>query len=208
MLLYNCRWPRHQFCDQQVLLLVDYAYRDRFAWSRPLNTTPAAPNSPGQLPDSVNGSTQQQEAQPEQQLPPALVQRLGTGYNSTQGLPVQYINSTAVCQQPSAVCANASTNGTQNACLLAEYSRLDPDAVAGAGAETGAGVEAAAPAGRDYGISVILPAVLASVGECVSKHHIVLCWPAHALNCMLALLTIVGALQTQCRGWQPWGPGT
>jgi hypothetical protein len=99
---------------------------------------------------------------------------------------VQYINSAAVCQQPSAVCANASTNGTQSACLLAEYSRLDPDAIAGAGAETGAGVEAAAPAGRDYGISVILPAVLASVGEYLSKHR-----------AMLALLGVMGQTGSQ-----------
>lgn len=139
-----CRWPQHQFCDQQVLLLVDYAYNDRFAWSRSSATSNQT--------DSVNATDKGQQ---QQQLPEALVQHLGAGYAGT--FPVRYINSTFVCQQPSAVCASAPVNGTQSACLLAEYAQLDPDAAAG--------VAAAGDPGRNYGLSVVLPAVLGSVRE-------------------------------------------
>lgn len=155
----TCRWPRNEFCDDQVVLLVDCAYNDRFAWTQPgAGTSPAAAHAPtaGNA-DSVNATGQQQQ---QQQLPPALIERLGTGYNGS--LPVRYINSTVVCQQPSAACASApggGGNGTNNACLLAEYAALDPDAAAGAAAGGG-------DPGRNYGLSVILPAVLGSVGEC------------------------------------------
>jgi hypothetical protein len=143
------RWPRHRFCDEEVLLLVDYAYDDRFAWSpSPNASSPGAANET----DSANSPSQ---ARQQQQLPEALTQRLGPGYSDV--LPVRYINSTFICQQPSVVCASTPVNGTQSACLLAEYAKLDPDAAAG--------VEAAGDPGRNYGLSVVLPAVLVSVRE-------------------------------------------
>lgn len=149
-----CRWPHHQFCDQQVLLLVDFAYNDRFAWDNPAGSG-TGDAAAAAAPDDTNATAQQQR----EQLPPAVTSRLGSGYSSS--LPVHYINSTFVCQQPSAACADAPSNGTRSACLLAAYARLDPDAAAGAGE----GAAVGAP-GRKYGVSVVLPAVLASVGEC------------------------------------------
>jgi hypothetical protein len=138
-----------------VLLLVDYAYNDRFGWTQPGS---AAATDPGAAPAPAARSTDSSNttAQQQQQLPAALVDRLGTGYNGS--LPVRYLNSTFICQQRSDACASTAgaTNGTQSACLLAEYARFDPDAAAGAVAAAGGG---------NYGVSVILPAVLGSVGE-------------------------------------------
>jgi hypothetical protein len=136
-----------------VLLLVDYAYNDRFAWGQPGSEAAA---KPGAAPAAAARSADSANTTAQQQLPPALVNRLGTGYNGS--LPVHYINSTFICQQPSLACASrpGTTNGTQSACLLAEYARFDPDAAAGAATAAGS---------SNYGVSVILPAVLGSVGE-------------------------------------------
>lgn len=160
---------KSQFCDQQLLLLVNFAYSDRFAWRDPAGSGTGAPAAAA--PDRTNATAQQQ-----QQLPPAVTSRLGSGYTSS--LPVRYINSTFVCQQPSAACADAPSNGTRSACLLAAYVRLDPDAAAGAGG----GAAGGAP-GRNYGVSVVLPAVLASVGECFQPAAVDVCQLLSACQC-------------------------
>lgn len=77
-----------------------------------------------------------------------LQQRLG------DRLPVHFVNSALVCHQPLTAC-------TGTPCLLSRYAAMDPD--------TAAGYVPAAPAsddpGRSYGVSVVLPAMLGSVGQ-------------------------------------------
>jgi hypothetical protein len=135
-----------------VLLLPDFAYLDRFAWTLPPNLPrseaidgikqelAAADQNPG------NGSSQNPN-----RLPKDLIKQLGPGYNGT--LPVRYINSAWLCQQPSAACAKEANLSAQKACLLQAYTLINPDVVG-----------EAAPSGN-YGVQVILPAVLGSVGE-------------------------------------------
>lgn len=78
-----------------------------------------------------------------------LRQRLGGS------LPVHFVNSVFICRQPSTVC-------TGTACLLAKYAEMDPDKAAG---YVPAVLSSASDSGRSYGLSVVLPAVLGSVGE-------------------------------------------
>lgn len=85
-------------------------------------------------------------------LPNDLIQQLGPGYNGT--FSVHYINSTWLCQQPSAECARQANSTAQKACLLQAYTRINPDVVG-----------AAAGSGGSCGVQVVLPAVLGSVGE-------------------------------------------
>jgi len=151
--LADCRWPQHRYCQQQVLLLSDFAYSDRFSWTLPTNTTRAAALAATAAHSQSNTTTQQGY------LPPALLQRLGPGYNGS--LPVHYINSTWMCEQPSAACTGQPTNGTGSPCLLAAYAELDPDAAATGPAAGSAG------SSNNHGVSVVLPAVLGSVGKAV-----------------------------------------
>lgn len=146
-----CRWPSYSLCMQQVLLLPDFAYNDSFGWTLPQNLT--RPDAL-QLMQSAAQDNQATNSTPEQQqkLPNDLVQQLGPGYNGT--LPVRYINSVWVCQQPSAACASQPNSTAQRACLLQAYTQVNPDRAA-----------AAADPGGNYGVQVVLPAVLASVGK-------------------------------------------
>lgn len=155
-----CRWPRYWLCKEQVLLLHNFSYTDLFGWGLPADNnaqTPPAPVGP------AGNST------PAQQLPPALVQRLGLGYMYTSGLKVHFINSTWLCGQPSAACASQPTNGTHSPCLLDAYAAFMNDSDAAAAAAEAAAAAAMQDPGN-YGVSGVLPAVLASVGEFVCLH--------------------------------------
>lgn len=87
-------------------------------------------------------------------LPSELVQQLGPGYTSGS-LPVHYINSAWLCEQPSAACTAVPNTSGQSVCLLQGYTRINPDVVGAAG-DPNAG-------GYNYGVQVVLPAVLVSV---------------------------------------------
>jgi hypothetical protein len=145
------RWPSSQLCQQQALLLQDFAYNDRFAWTLPSNLSrsdaiEAIQEELAAQQNPANGS-----AQNPNRLPSDLIKQLGPGYNGT--LPVRYINSAWLCQQPSAACAREANLTAQKACLLQGYTRINPDVIG-----------AAAPS-RNYGVQVVLPAVLGAVGE-------------------------------------------
>jgi len=137
---------------QQVLLLPDFAYNDRFGWTLPQNLTRPDALQLMQPAAQDNQATNSTPEQQQQQLPKDLVQQLGPGYNGT--LPVHYINSVWVCQQPSAACASQPNSTAQRVCLLQAYTQVNPDRAA-----------AAADPGGNYGVQVVLPAVLASVGK-------------------------------------------
>lgn len=120
------------------------AYDDRFGWSLPPNITRSA----------ALADMQRQEAAPSTdpaKLPAGLIQQLGPGYNGT--VPVLYVNSVWLCSQPSMECVVDPTTEAQRACLLTAYTRVNPDVVSG---QSGGGAS--------YGVSVVLPAVLGSVG--------------------------------------------
>lgn len=138
-------------CRQQVLLLHDFAYEDRFAWSLPPKLTrPAAKAVQAAATNTTNTPTDEDP----KALPEALVKQLGPGYNAT--LPVHYVNSTWLCERPSSECAQQPNSTAQKACLLQAYTRINPDVLAAA---------AAGGSGGSYGVHVVLPAVLGSVGE-------------------------------------------
>lgn len=147
-----CSWPGTVLCRQQVLLLHDFAYEDRFAWSLPPKLTRPAAKA---VHFAATANTTNTSADGDSKvLPAALVKQLGPGYNAT--LPVHYINSTWLCEHPSAGCVQQPNSNTQKACLLLAYTRINPDVLATA---------AAGGSGGSYGVRVVLPAVLASVGE-------------------------------------------
>lgn len=133
----------------------DFAYNDRFAWT----LTPNLPRS--EAIDAIQQELAAQQnpanasAQHPNRLPSDLIKQLGPGYNGT--LPVRYINSAWLCQQPSAACAREPDLTAQKACLLQGYTRINPDVVG-----------SAAPS-RNYGVQVVLPAVLGSVGELAAQ---------------------------------------
>jgi hypothetical protein len=103
-----------------------------------------------------NTTAQQQEV---------LQQRLGGS------LPVQFVNSVFICRKPSTAC-------TGTACLLAKYAGMDPDTAAG---YVPAGPASASDPRRSHGLSVVLPAVLGSVGElCCPCRHTTGQVPQHA----------------------------
>jgi hypothetical protein len=107
----------YELCKRPVLLLHDYAYSDRFGWGLPSEVTRSAAlaaNPAAAINSSSSNATHQ--------LPSQLQQRLGPGYNSS--VPVHYINSVFMCQQPSASCAHQPSEGIKSPCLLAEYAKI------------------------------------------------------------------------------------
>jgi hypothetical protein len=149
-----CSWPNYELCQQQALLLINYAYSDRFSWTLPSDLSRSDALGAMHQADTAAGQTlAPTAAQDRRKLPNDLIQQLGPGYTGT--FVVHYINSTWLCQQPSAECARQPNSTAQKACLLQAYTRINPDAVGAAAASTG-----------NYGVQVVLPAVLGSVGEC------------------------------------------
>lgn len=137
-----------------MLLLQDFAYEDRFAWSLLPNLTRPEAKAVHAARASNTTTTTPTDENPKA-LPEALVKQLGPGFNAT--LPVHYVNSTWLCQRPSSECAAQPNSTAQKACLLLAYTRINPDVLAAAAAAGGSG--------GNYSVQVVLPAVLASVGE-------------------------------------------
>lgn len=143
---------------QKALLLSNFAYDDRFGWTLPPNLTRSEALEAmrqQQEADAAAASSSSTASNASKKLPSALVQQLGPGYNGT--LPVLYVNSAWLCSEPSAQCTAQQTTEGQRACLLQAYTALNPDVVDPSGG------------GRSYGVSVVLPAVLASVGTWPSR---------------------------------------
>lgn len=135
-----------------MLLLSNFAYNDRFGWTLPPNLTrSAALAAMQQQQDAAAAASNSTPYTNATQLPVDLVQQLGPGYNGT--LPVLYVNSVWLCSQPSAQCSAQTSPVAQRACLLQAYTALNPDVA-----------DPSASGGRSYGVAVVLPAVLASVG--------------------------------------------
>jgi hypothetical protein len=149
------RWPEFALCQQQVLLLRDFAYSDPYAWGLPPNTSTsaaaqlAAAAGPGGASSAASNQSNASSA-------PSPATQLSPGYNAS--VPVHYINSSWLCEQPSAACSGGRDPTQQHACLLAAYASRDPDA---AYVEPSAG-----GGGPSYGVGVVLPAVLGSIGVC------------------------------------------
>lgn len=169
-----CSWPNYVLCQQQALLLLDFAYEDRFGWTLPVNIT--RPESLSLMDQQIaagqaaNATTA--AAEDPRKLPADLIRQLGPGYNGT--LPVHYINSTWLCQQPSAECTRQANSTAQKACLLQGYTKVNPDVVAAA---------AAGDPGRNYGVQVVLPAVLGSVGKPNTfERHIMRCQASRSVG--------------------------
>lgn len=168
-----------------MLLLKNVSYDDRFGWTLP----------PGTKRSTAIQAMQQQAASAQAsndptRLPADLIQQLGPGYNGT--LPVLYINSVWLCPQPNMECTAQPAFAAQRACLLQAYTKVNPDVV---GQQSGGG-------GASYGVSVVLPAVLGSVGEWKSamnrlKYQHVM-WKLHVSAFEHPLQRVKLALRTCC----------
>jgi hypothetical protein len=161
-------------CNQTAVILRDFAYTDQHGWQNTSEAAAAASGPAAANASSLEGAPQQQQ---QGQVYGSDVDAVDGSYSGT--FVMHYTQSALLCPQPIATAACPDPRNA-SACLAAAYVKLNPDRLM----EPGAAAYRAAEGQRKkhYGVSVILPAVLASVlgeqdlfvsarvaGPCISK---------------------------------------
>jgi hypothetical protein len=148
-------------CNQTALILKDFAYTDQHGWqntSEAAAAAAAAAADPAAANASSPAASQQQQQQQQGQVYGSDVDAVDGSYSGT--FIMHYTQSALLCPQPIATAACPDPRNA-SACLAAAYVKLNPDRLMEPGAA--AYRAAAGQRKRHYGVSVILPAVLASV---------------------------------------------
>jgi hypothetical protein len=151
-------WPGTALCNETALILRDYATAEPYGWVAAADASNAAANT----------SSNPQQQQQQQQQGAVYGGDVDTVNGSYAGsFIVHYANSSLLCERPltAADCPGLDPRNA-TACIAAAYLQRNPDRLQ----EPGSAAYAAANAGqqqqqsgRNYGLSVVLPAVLASV---------------------------------------------
>jgi hypothetical protein len=144
-------WPGNTICNNSALLLRDYAAAVPFGW------VAAAANA------SANASGNAQQQQQQTAVYGGDVDKVNGSYAGS--FLISYANCSLLCQQPltAASCPGVDPRNTA-ACIAAAYQQRDPDRLLVPGAAAFAAANAGKQGtGGNYGLSVVLPAVLASV---------------------------------------------
>jgi hypothetical protein len=148
-------WPGMALCNQTALILKDYAYTDPHGWQ---NTTEAAAAAAG---SGSSNSTPAAAAAPQQQQGQVYGSEVDSVDGSYSGtIVMHYTQSAILCPQP-LTAVECPDPRNASACLVAAYQRLDPDKLMVPGAAAYRAAEGQRK--RRYGLTVVLPAVLASV---------------------------------------------
>jgi hypothetical protein len=190
-------WPGTALCNESALILRDYAAAEPYGWVAAADASNAA----------VNNSTPSNPQQQQQQQDAVYGGDVDTVNGSYAGsFIVHYANSSLLCERllTAADCPGLDP-GNVTACIAAAYLQRDPDRLM----EPGSAAYAAASAGqqqqsgRNYGLSVVLPAVLASVlgarGTVLGNQlfDVVVCISIYATCAVHALLYLLSSLSFQ-----------
>jgi hypothetical protein len=148
-------WPGTALCNQSTLLLRDYATAVPYGWVAAANATNGQAGGSG-----ADKSTQQQQGA----VYGSDVDTVNGSYSGS--FIISYSNCSLVCPQ-SLTAASCPGQDPRNAtgCIAAAYQRRNPDRLLdpGSAAFAAANVGRQQGSGGNYGLSVVLPAVLASV---------------------------------------------
>ncbi|KAF6258032.1 hypothetical protein COO60DRAFT_1693831 [Scenedesmus sp. NREL 46B-D3] len=158
-------WPDAALCNEASLILRDYAAAEPYGWVAAANAPTSAAAAAAAAAASGGASSSPQQQQKRAAVYGSEVDTLNGSYSGT--FLIRYANSSLLCTQPTAAAdCPGQDPGNATACVAAAYQRRNPDRLL----EPGAAAYAAAGArwreqqsGRSYGVTVVLPAVLASV---------------------------------------------
>jgi hypothetical protein len=151
-------WPSATLCNNSALVLKDFAYTDQHGWQNTTEAAAAAAAAAAGSGANASSPTPPQQQQQQGQAFGSDVDAVDGSYSGT--FLMHYTQSAVLCPQPISTAACPDPRNA-SACLAAAYDKMNPDRLM----EPGAAAYRAAAGQRKahYGVSVILPAVLASV---------------------------------------------